>query len=96
MVVEVRLEDLDGDDRAHFADKAEVGSGTASGSAWLTIRLRASISPVDSERLDFDRSSFQGSRPRSTFEQPSPPSYTRSRGPSMPQTIHLWPRRTES
>ncbi len=56
MVVEVRLEDLDGDDRAHFADKAEVGSGTASGSAWLTIRLRASISPVDSERLDFDRS----------------------------------------
>jgi putative ATP-dependent endonuclease of OLD family len=56
MVVEVRLEDLDADDRAHFADKVEVGTGAASGSAWLTIRLRASLSPVDPERLDFDRS----------------------------------------
>lgn len=56
MVVEVRLEDLDADDRAHFADKVEVGTGAASGSAWLTIRLRASVSPVDPERLDFDRS----------------------------------------
>lgn len=34
MVVEVRLDDLDADDRAHFADKVEVGTGGASGSAW--------------------------------------------------------------
>lgn len=56
MVVEVKLEDLDADDRAHFADKVEVGTGTKSGSAWLTIRLRASVSPLDPERLDFERS----------------------------------------
>lgn len=56
MVVEVRLEDLDADDRAHFADKVEVGTGSTSGSVWLTIRLSASISPSDPERLDFSRS----------------------------------------
>jgi putative ATP-dependent endonuclease of the OLD family len=56
LVVEVMLAGLDADDLAHFADKVEVGTGTASGSAWLTIRLLASVSPLDPERLDFDRS----------------------------------------
>lgn len=56
VVVEVRLEDLDADDRAHFADKVEVGTGVASGSAWLTIRLTAGVSSVDPERLELDRS----------------------------------------
>ena len=56
MVVEVKLEGLDADDLAHFADKVAVGTGAASGSVWLTIRLLASLSPLDPERLDFDRS----------------------------------------
>lgn len=56
MVVEVRLDGLDADDRAHFADKAEVGTGGGPMSAWLTIRLSATISSVDPERLDVSRS----------------------------------------
>jgi putative ATP-dependent endonuclease of OLD family len=56
MVVEVRLGGLDADDQAHFADKVEVGTGSSSGSFWLTIRLSASISSADPERLDIRRS----------------------------------------
>lgn len=56
LVVEVRLEDLDADDIAHFADKVEVGTGAAASSLWLTIRLSAAVSTVDAERLDIARS----------------------------------------
>ncbi len=56
MVVEVRLEDLDADDRAHFADKVEVGTGSLSGSMWLTIRLSAAVSSTDPDRLELGRS----------------------------------------
>lgn len=56
LVVEVRVEELDADDIAHFADKAQVGTGTAAGSTWLTIRLVASVSSADPEKLDVSRS----------------------------------------
>lgn len=56
LVVEVVLVGLDADDRAHFADKAEVGTAGSSGAVWLTIRLSAQTSLVDPERLDISRS----------------------------------------
>ncbi len=56
MVVEVRLEDLDADDLAHFADKVEVGTGAASGSTWMTIRLCGEVSSADPDRLEISRS----------------------------------------
>ncbi len=53
--VEVRLEGLDADDLAHFADKVEVGTGDAIDTVWLTARLVATVSTADPERLDITR-----------------------------------------
>lgn len=56
LVVEARLEGLDDDDKAHFAAKAEVGTGPATGETWLTMRLVAGVSTIDSDRLEITRS----------------------------------------
>ena len=55
MVIEVRLEDLESDDIAHFADKVEVGMGDLEGRVWLTAKLSAVVSPTDSDKLDITR-----------------------------------------
>lgn len=55
MLVEARLDDLDADDVAHFADKIQVGTGDDSGSLWLNLRLTAVISAEDPDRLDIQR-----------------------------------------
>ena len=56
MIVEVRLEDLDAEDIAHFADKLQVGTGATAGKVWLTLRLVAAVSQFDAEKLDITRS----------------------------------------
>lgn len=56
MVVEVQLQGLDADDIAHFADKLEVGTGAEVGAVSLTMRLVATVSTIDPERLDIERS----------------------------------------
>ena len=55
LIVEVRLDDLDADDKAHFADKAEVGAGPAAGTIWLTARLTVEVSRIEPDRLDIER-----------------------------------------
>lgn len=55
MVVEARLEDLDADDKAHFADKAQVGIDSATGRVWLTPRLSVAVSKIDPDKLDIER-----------------------------------------
>lgn len=56
MVIEVRLENLEPDDIAHFADKVEVGMGDLEGRVWLTVKLSAEVSPTDPDKLDISRS----------------------------------------
>jgi len=55
ILVEVCLVDLDAQDRAHFAGKAQAGTGDKK-QEWLTIRLTAKRSSVDEDELDIDRS----------------------------------------
>ncbi|WP_419863632.1 ATP-dependent nuclease [Candidatus Poriferisodalis sp.] len=55
LVVEVRLEHFDDSEKAHFADKIEVGTGSNEGNSWLTARLSASVSSVDPDRLEIHR-----------------------------------------
>ena len=56
LVVEVRLDGLDADDEAHFADKIEVAKDPSDPSKWLNLRLTASVSPTDHEQLEISRS----------------------------------------
>lgn len=55
LVVEVKLEHFDETEKAHFADKIEVGTGTNAGKSWLTARLSASVSDTDPDRLEIRR-----------------------------------------